>query len=143
MKIDLGFWNSQNEYIEDIQEVDEMEKKEVIIDGVNVAGCEFLRKCVIPDNEGCKIDDSLCCDVGNCYFKQLQRAKEENARLKEENENLGKQLCHSFGEKVALERDRAVYMQALEEIRGIAKEAPALDTELSLRVLEVIDEVLK
>ena len=56
--------------------------KEIIIDGVNVAECEFLRKCVIPDNEGCAIDDSLCCDVGNCYFKQLQRLKQENEELK-------------------------------------------------------------
>ena len=59
----------------------------IIIDGVNVAECEFLRKCVIPDNEGCSVDDSLCCDVGNCYFKKLKRLEKENEELKEKVNN--------------------------------------------------------
>lgn len=58
-----------------------MDKKEIIINNVNVAECEFLRKCVIPDNEGCAVDDSLCCDVGNCYYKQLQLANQKIDRL--------------------------------------------------------------
>jgi hypothetical protein len=64
------------------------EEKEIIIDGIDVAGCEFLRYCVIPENEGCEIDDNLCCDVGNCYFKQLERSQKENKELKEENVKL-------------------------------------------------------
>lgn len=66
------------------------------INGIDVSECEFLRKCVIPDNEGCKIDDSLCCEVGNCYFKQLQRLKQENKELKKEIDNLN-ELLKSIG----------------------------------------------
>lgn len=58
-----------------------MNKEEIIINDIDVAECEFLRYCVVPDNEGCKIDDSLCCDVGNCYYKQLQSAKQKIERL--------------------------------------------------------------
>ena len=54
-----------------------MTNKQIIIDSVDVSGCEFLRNCIIPDNYGCKIDDSLCCDVGNCYYKQFKRKEQE------------------------------------------------------------------
>jgi len=59
-----------------------LENKQIIIDGVDVSGCEFLRNCIIPDNYGCKIDDSLCCDVGNCYYKQLKAKEQECEELK-------------------------------------------------------------
>ena len=61
--------------------------EKIIIDGVNVSECKFLRRCIIPDNEGCKIDDSLCCDVGNCHFKQRKRLEQENADLKKQIES--------------------------------------------------------
>ena len=73
--------------------------KEIIIGGVNVAECEFLRNCIIPDNYGCKIDDSLCCDIGNCYYKQLKRLEKDN------------------------------YKQALEEIREILRDNIKLRTK--------------
>jgi len=47
--------------------------REIIIDGVNVAGCANL--------------DSLICNCGvickgrNCYYKQLQRLKQENEMI--------------------------------------------------------------
>ena len=59
-----------------------MTDKQIIIDRVDVAECEFLRNCIIPDNYGCKVDDSLCCDVGNCYYKQLKCKEQECKRLK-------------------------------------------------------------
>lgn len=47
------------------------DKEEIIIDGIDVSGCEHHRKCILPDNIGCKIDDFLCCDKPNCNYKQL------------------------------------------------------------------------
>ena len=44
MKCDCGFWDKDGNYKEDIQEIDEMEMKETIIDGVNVAECRELCK---------------------------------------------------------------------------------------------------
>lgn len=53
---------------------------EVIIDGVSVAECLYV------ENERCLnyILGYGCKDNPNCYFKQLQRAKAENEKLKEE-----------------------------------------------------------
>lgn len=65
----------------------------VIIDGVNVAECEFY------ENKYCKLCDMKAaldelivhrqyCDRTinhNCYFKQLQRAQAENEKLKNRN----------------------------------------------------------
>ena len=59
--------------------------KEIIIDGVNVAECYNLKQ--YNDTEG----NMMCmeyidggCEGHNCYFKQLKRLEQENARLKEE-----------------------------------------------------------
>ena len=59
-----------------------MGNNEVIIDGCNVAECEFFGKYNV-----CKayvyMPKSCGCDYNpNCYFKQLQRIKSENEELK-------------------------------------------------------------
>lgn len=62
----------------------------VIIDGVDVSECDRLRTyrdwtyssdkwCGISNDGGCE-----CEQNPNCYYKQLQRLKKENERLKEE-----------------------------------------------------------
>ena len=56
--------------------------KQIIIDGVDVSGCEFLndRYCKIAINI---TGDNARCDVKrNCYYKQLQSAKEEIENFK-------------------------------------------------------------
>lgn len=52
------------------------DKKEIIIDGVDVSGCEYYDQgiCNIPDV--IETYDS-CIDKGACYFKQLQRKEKE------------------------------------------------------------------
>lgn len=55
-----------------------MTDKKIIIDGVNVAGCYYLKY----DKIGCDIDECYC--VGNdCYYKQLRRKEQECEELKE------------------------------------------------------------
>ena len=53
--------------------------EEMIIDGVNVSECSYYNK----DNEPycCEVWDNEC-EAQNCYYKQLQRAKAENGKLK-------------------------------------------------------------
>ena len=105
MKVDLGFWNSKGEYVEDIQEVNKMdmdkyfeelndmanfkgfgEKEEIIIDGVNVAGCNH---CFEQYGDMlCMMIDQYFCEGNICYYKQLQQLKAENERLKEEIKSL-------------------------------------------------------
>ena len=56
--------------------------EEIIIDGVDVSECEELNtiyekpKCVILQNDVCF--DNQYCEGYNCYYKQLQRLKQEN-----------------------------------------------------------------
>jgi hypothetical protein len=82
--------------------------EEIIIDGVNVAGCiQFVE------------DDNCCCDLGgdckgwdDCYYKQLKRLEQERDELKQENE--------LFRQVHKAEQDRRrKYENALEEIREI------------------------
>lgn len=56
-------------------------QNEVIIDGVNVAECEFFepKAQVMQCHRGAITQR---CKENNCYFKQLQRAKSENEKLK-------------------------------------------------------------
>ena len=101
--------------------------EEIIIDGVNVAGCEFLRKCVIPDNEGCKIDDSLCCDVGNCYYKQLQKEKQKNEKLQKQYNCYACGCCNGKEDYINLEKHHLglrkqfdKYYQAIQKIKKLS-----------------------
>ena len=80
----------------------EMTDKQIIIDGVDVSGCENLMQGIVPF--GCMEDRKTCSCMNNpnCLYKQLQRKEQEyeaykmeaeegkeiNAELKAENEEL-------------------------------------------------------
>lgn len=92
--------------------------EEIIIDGVRVDECSYYNE----DNEPycCDIWDNEC-EAQNCYYKQLQRLKQENEKQR----------------------------KALEEIREIAdkcKECLNEDDDCGcdyLRIVRKINEVLK
>ena len=75
--------------------------EEKIIDGINIAECEFAIKPINDNRIKChcvkgllqiskmqeqpeSIKGSLCENNPNCYYKQLKRLEQENERLKEE-----------------------------------------------------------
>ena len=60
-----------------------MGSNEVIIDNCNVAECENLEQ-----NNACNEYLDGCCEGHNCLYKQLQRAKVENEKLKADNKAL-------------------------------------------------------
>lgn len=65
-----------------------MENKQIIIDGVNVSGCEHyddLNCYAYRDSCGYPLD---CKDNHNCYYKQLKRKEQECNQLEAENEQL-------------------------------------------------------
>mgnify|MGYP003289345559 CR=1 FL=1 len=109
---------------------------EIIIDGVNVAGCEFLEN----DEFDClclQISDRYEVQTGcknkDCYYKQLKRLK---AVLKEAL----KQLEFSRTHKTVLDAERIKYKQALEEIREILnKECGVIS---NAKVVGIINEAL-
>ena len=54
-----------------------MTDKQVIVDGVNVSGCEHYGK----HSTLCYVDGELCRNNPNCYYKQLKRKEQSEARL--------------------------------------------------------------
>jgi hypothetical protein len=93
--------------------------EEIIIDGVNVAGCDGLNKNSLPlkqcDLLQFKTKDGgiagrWCTDHSNCYYKQLKRLEFELKRYKdmekqglEEFKDIGG--CWGCGLKLQLEQD--------------------------------------
>lgn len=85
--------------------------EEIIIDGVNVAGCEYfdrdssLNNCLahcIPYPE-CTCYES-CDEHPNCYYKQLKRLEQENKQMKSALEEIrdmvkqaNKDICDNCG----------------------------------------------
>lgn len=62
-----------------------MMSEERMIDGVDVSECSYYSSETYPYT--CEVWDNEC-EAQNCYFKQLQRAKAENEKLKKEIDNL-------------------------------------------------------
>ena len=102
--------------------------EEIIIDGVNVAECEYYFEdngiiapdgtpertdiCTSPERH-CENNDSCYCNK-QCNYKQLQRLKQENEKLKEKLENEEYNACC---ECTNIQNQNDNYRKALEEIR--------------------------
>lgn len=72
--------------------------EKVIIDGCDVSGCKY-RVCHYIEDEDVEINDCWCLtytpcnyEKKDCYYKQLQQAKEENEELKKENEEINSRM---------------------------------------------------
>ena len=123
-----------------------MEEK-IIIDGVNVAGCEYYKGKCMGYTHYCKIGCKECTDIGIklCPYKKIEifkanilRLEKENARLKEEIE-IRDNLSEKF-RKEALswanianeyQKDKTKLEHALEEIRYIANQTIIDYTEIA------------
>ena len=107
--------------------------EEIIVDGVDISGCDNLYEK----------DDMICVDNGieescqgnNCYYKQLKRLEQENKELKEQA-----QLDGECIDKLIEARD--MYRSAVEEIREVLKD---WDNHVynPQDLVKRIDEVLK
>lgn len=102
------------------------DKKEIIIDGVDVSGCKYYDQgiCNIPDV--IETYDS-CIDKGACYFKQLQRKEKECEEVSNEivELNVKYETVVNLAKKNAdaneyclqeLEKENQKLKQALDEI---------------------------
>lgn len=90
------------------------DKKQIIIDGVDVSKCKHHRKCILPDNIGCKIDDFLCRDKSNCYFKQSARKTHEL-----------EVICKAFDIEYAYDDDGKIYGRS-NKLRSLEQECEEL-----------------
>jgi hypothetical protein len=90
--------------------------KNIIIDGVNVAGCGAYKDKHCKDKTSIIFCDiNLCSNYPYCYYKQLKRLEQENKELqayKDINEDF-KKAWDELNEK------HKRYRSALEEIRRI------------------------
>jgi hypothetical protein len=105
------------------------DKEQIIIDGVDVSGCEYYAQgiCNIPDV--IETYDS-CIDKGACYFKQLQRKEKECEEVSNEivELNVKYETVVNLAKKNAdaneyclqeLEKENQKLKQALDEIEEL------------------------
>ena len=96
-----------------------MTDKQIIIDGVDVIGCEYFLKyghsCDLMHPFG------FCSQTSNCHYKQLKRKEQECERLKEEIKHY-KQIAQYHGNlSVKYTNKSAKLKQTLAEIKEIAE----------------------
>lgn len=150
-----------------------MTDKQIIIDGVNITGCTWCDfepdaepYCRINDGE-----DLACEDNPNCYFKQLARKTQECEQLKEKYEALKlenqegyeivdelKHKCEELKKQLGtseewrikaeglnekLELKNTCYLEALEEIKGIAKNFGSYAAWQEQRINKILDIINK
>ena len=97
--------------------------EEIIIDGVNVAGCvDFCAE----DCDCCNANNHNigCGQYSDCYYKQLKRLEQENKELKKKIEDKPLQclLYNNKQNKCALFTKTVAYHCALKEIREIVNQ---------------------
>ena len=90
------------------------DKEEIIIDGMDVSGCEYVCNTAFG-NIGCKLpfsEEIHCCNIPNCYFKQLARKTQECEELKRKVElMMDCPDCKVDEYKKALEEIEKVYLE--------------------------------
>lgn len=117
--------------------------EEIIIDGVDVSGCDRYNDFPCKHGEPYAIclasfeqwndgEHKYCKDRPDCYYKQLKRLQAENEQLKE--------TCYGLLKiQYALAEESNEYEKALEEIREILKGNKDGDID---EMIDKINEVL-
>ena len=111
-----------------------MTDKRIIIDEVDVSGCEWFGQIDLDINVICtsnspKKCSTYCKDIPNCYYKQLKRKEQECERLKIIKEDFFKQaeISHQAvlnKNKIIekLEKEESKYKQTIAKIKDICSE---------------------
>ena len=127
------------------------DKEEIIIDGMDVSGCEYVCNTAFG-NIGCKLpfsEEIHCCNIPNCYFKQLARKTQECEELLKENQQLRNSLSDSLMFKfTGQENETNRYRKALEEIEEYIYNNTDFDVNDSIQsktsgydILQIIKDV--
>ena len=124
--------------------------EEIIIDGVNVAECEYLNTTNMFKTCICSKGEIKKCQGVNCKYKELQRLKQENEELKYENDRQKDTIIYLNNYDMC-HKTLIQYKQALEEINKIAikeyykklEDKDCIECDESfLKIREFCDEVL-
>ena len=125
-----------------------MADKQIMVNDVNVSGCEHLteiRGCWLSTCDYLKhkgnITSKVCKYNPNCYFKQLARKTAECEQKEKELKELKRQYklscldCEYKNTKTDADR----YREALEEIEGYVKTTIRMPLERKL-ILDIINK---
>lgn len=104
-----------------LDEIQESLTNAVIIDGVNVAGCEYYKGKCMEYTHYCQIGCKECTDIGTklCHYKQTERFKAKIARLEQENKALKDNNNHL---QVIIDDGRAENKRFREENKELKKD---------------------
>lgn len=121
------------------------DKEQIMINGVDVSKCKHHRKYILPDNIGCKIDDFLCCDNPNCYFKQLAhseaRAKELEEKLNAQFAEMEEKLTAEEMKNYELKEKLRIALSSLNDIATIDNYIVAqVDAQQALQKISEVEE---
>ena len=118
-----------------------MTDKQIIIDGIDVSGCEYhsLNKnnCSL-----CSLSNNLICSYKPfCSYKQHKRKEQECEELKGDKIYLQDRVGKL--ERVILRKNDKLdqFEQTLAEIKKIVKEKAKVNDWLAIDVLKIINEV--
>ena len=100
-----------------------MTDKQIIIDGVDVSGCECYTQNIKMDCILHPLQSDACKNNPNCYYKQLKRKEQKHEELKEEIKHY-KQIAQYHGNlSVKYTNKSAKLRQTLAEIKEIAEKS--------------------
>ena len=132
--------------------------KNIIIDGVNVAGCDFYQieaNELYPKAQYCgSMRNTFCENESNCYYKQLKRLEQENKELKKDVQlfkcldTFGESECHCacrcLGNEFCEDADKKInsYRSALEEISSLIDKIHYRPVAKMKEIQELIKKVL-
>ena len=106
--------------------------EEIIIDGVDVAGCEYYKGKCMEYTHYCQIGCKECTDIGIklCHYKQTERFKAKITRLEQENKELKKQIESDKGLITVGGKQQYEYLQKIDELEQENKELKELNKKI-------------
>lgn len=118
------------------------DKEQIIIDGVDVGGCEYACNTAFGKN-GCKhhmMKNIYCSKNPNCYFKQLARKTQEYKELKAYTQRQENQREEYYKEYLKLSQKCEKYEQALDDIEEAFEYDIEYGSGLHRQVLDIINK---
>ncbi len=109
-----------------------MTDKQIIIDGVDVSGCEFATKAEMFLDTHCRLYDYKYCIGKDCHYKNWKRKEQECEELKEK-------LIKWLGKEGLRQSEKEFYEQQLDQLKADNEELKKIIERLDVPKHEVVD----
>lgn len=105
--------------------------EEIIIDGVNVAGCGAYKDKHCKDKTSIMFcDTNLCSNYPYCYYKQLKRLEQENNAYKQSEQEATEIIAELKEYSQRMENQRENYYKEYKKYRSALEEINLILDEL-------------